>query len=139
MDFRDYRQKCRERWGGDALKDALSNWRGFESLRSDLTEALRVFCRDPFLQDLAGKCHNPKGTLSDFLWKLQSALQPHKGRLDPLLDFEEHFQKVFLRRGLIIYCHALLHEMEVSTQADLKQLLLFQKLITIPEDQSQIP
>jgi hypothetical protein len=64
------------------------------------------------LQDLNGVCHNPDNRLSSFLWQLQAGLQPNHQRLDPLLDFEEHFQKVFLRRGLIIYCTTILDEIE---------------------------
>ena len=107
-----YIQQCRARWGGWALSDALSNWHGFEEIRETLIEAMRIYHLNPFLEDLAGNCHNSDGRLTSFLWQLQEGIQPDKRRLDPLLDFEEHFQKVFLRRGLVIYCTILSEELE---------------------------
>jgi len=73
---------------------------------------MRQFRRDPFQTDLNGKCHNPTGHLTEFLWKLAEAVNEDKSRLYPFLDFEEHHQKVFLRRGLVIYCKLILSEIE---------------------------
>lgn len=103
LDRKQYIDKCKERWHGVHLADAAQNWFGFEKIKTDLTEAMKEYKRNPGQKDLTGKYHNPDYTLTNFLWKLQSTLQPDKGRLDPLIDFEEHFQKCFLRRGLIIF------------------------------------
>jgi hypothetical protein len=107
-----YRTRCEERWHGPALQDAWANWHAFEEIKPALTEALAAFHRDPFLADPTGKCHNPDGNLTALLWKLQGALNPDPHSLHPLLDFEEHYQKIFLRRGLLIYCELILREME---------------------------
>lgn len=108
----EYIAKCRERWGGDALRDAIRNWNDWKELRAGLKEAMWTYSRNPGLQGVAGEFHNPDNTLTSFLWKLQEAWQPDKSCLHPLLDFEENFQKVFLRRGLIIYCSLLLKGVE---------------------------
>lgn len=112
MTKKEYISKCRERWYGEALRDAVWNWEDWEGWREYLTEAMRQFLRDPFMTDLGGKRHNPTGYLTEFLWRCQSAVQKNKYSLNPFLDFEEHYQKVFLRRGLIIYCRGLLDEMK---------------------------
>jgi len=108
----EYKTICACRWNGAALRDALSHWQCWEDMRTTLFEAMREFHGNPFQKDLNGKCHNPDGTLTEFLWKLQTVLGPDRSCLYPLLDFEEHFQKCFLRRGLIIYCTGLLREIE---------------------------
>lgn len=112
LDRAHYVAECEKRWHGAALQNARRNWRDFQELRPELLEALRSYRRDPMQTDIGGKCHNPDGTLTAFLWKLQEALQPSRSCLHPLLDFEEHFQKIFLRRGLIIYCSMILRELE---------------------------
>ena len=106
-----YCDECRKRWHGPALRDAFSNWSHWQSIRSDLLEAMRQFRRNPCMTDLNGKDH-ADGTLTDYLWTLQSAMQPDQRRIDPLLDFCEHYQKVHLRRGLLIYCTMLLRSFE---------------------------
>lgn len=107
-----YKARCADRWYGLALNNALANWDHWEGMKPTLVEALTAFHRDPQLEDAAGMRHNPDGTLTAMLWKLQTALQPDNSRLGPLLDFEEHWQKIFLSRGLIIYCDLLLREMD---------------------------
>lgn len=107
-----YVAECGRRWSGEALRDAIHNWNHWQELQTDLLEAMRQFHRNPMLQDVSGKCHNPDGTLTALLWKMQEAWQPDKSRLSPLLDFCDHFQKVFLRRGLVIYCSMLLRQLE---------------------------
>ena len=74
---------------------------------------MRQFRKNPCMTDLNGKMH-ADGTLTDYLWKLQSAMQPDQRRIDPLLDFCEHYQKVHLRRGLLIYCAILLKSFEAN-------------------------
>lgn len=111
-DRKQYVADCAARWSGPALADAKMNWNHFASLLPVLTEALKEFRRDPFLKDLTGKLHNPDGTLTAMLWNLQANLEPDKSSLYPLLDFEEHFQKIFLKRGLIFYCKQILVEIE---------------------------
>lgn len=108
-----YLEDCRGRWSGIHFADARRNWDDFQSIKADLLAALKDFKRNPFLPDLTGKCHNPNGTLTAMLWNLQSNLETDRSCLYPLLDFEENFQKVFLRRGLIIYCAQVLRELEV--------------------------
>lgn len=78
LDRAAYLAECRLRWGGPFLADARSNWADFEHLHPTLQEALAKYHRDPFLTDMAGKCHNPDGTLSAMLWKLQEAIEPSR-------------------------------------------------------------
>lgn len=112
MDRQTYNAECAQRWEGPALNDARRNWGHFEELRPLLEPALRAYLRDPSLEDVRGVKHNPEGTLTAMLWKLQESMQPDGSRLSPLLDFEERYQKVFLRRGLVPYCKLLLRDME---------------------------
>lgn len=114
LDFKEYIEKCKQRWSGEFLRDAKQNWHAFQELKVKLVEELKSYRENPFQKDSAGKCHNPNGTLTDFLWNLQSAWQPDKSRFDPFIDFEEHFQKCFLRRGLIIFCSMILRELETK-------------------------
>lgn len=107
-----YRERCDARWGGMALRNARGNWHTWAEIHDNLESAMRTFARNPQMEDLTGKAHNPAGTLTDFLWKLQSAIEPNQSCLYPLLDFEEHFQRVFLRRGLIVYCTLILEALE---------------------------
>lgn len=107
-----YISECEARWHGPALRDARSNWTAFEELKPVLTEALLAYHRDTQLEDVTGRLHNPDGTLTSYLWKFQDTLQSDKSCLHPLLDFEEHYQKVFLRRGLLIYCAMILRGFE---------------------------
>lgn len=117
--------RCRNRWSGEAFKDARHNFADWRDLHETLEEQMHVFKRNPGLRDMNGKYHNPSCTLTDFLWKLQESLTPDKSCLSPLLDFEEYFQKVFLRRGLIIYCSLLLEQMkQKSVEQDERQLEL---------------
>lgn len=112
VDRMEYRRRCERRWSGVCFRDAAGNWPDFESMREDLTAALRQFRGNPLLKDVAGRCHNESGSLKDFLWRLQSAWQPDPVRLDPLLDFCEDTQSVHLRRGLLFYCELILEALE---------------------------
>lgn len=123
MDREAYINECKNRWHGAALQDARRNWNRWEELRSQLLDSMRDFKRNPTLFD-GRKHHNPDGTLTAYLWKLQDAYQADKSRLDPFIDFEEHFQKVFLRRGLVIYCTGLLREIETPEPTPKGQLML---------------
>lgn len=107
-----YKTECEKRWDGPALRDARGNWQHWGELHEQLEEAMRKFHRDPMQKDLAGAFHNPSGRLTDFLWTLQSAWNPSPSSLAPLLDFCDHYQRIFLRRGLVIYCTMLLREIE---------------------------
>lgn len=111
MDRTAYFAECVNQWDGDQLQDALGNWETWQELHDDLLGAMRKFRSNPSMRDLSGKYHNPKGTLAALLWSMQEAWQPDNRRLDPLLDFCEHYQRVFLRRGLVIYCTMLLRMM----------------------------
>lgn len=122
---REYRRQCELRWSYRAIHNARGNWSHFEELKPQLLEALRAFQKDPLQVDLSGKSHNPDGTLTSFLWSLQTALQPDKSRLHPLLDFCDHYQKVHLRRGLVIYCGLLLRGLRTVAPADPRQLILY--------------
>lgn len=123
MTFAQYREKCGERWYGEALRDALHNWHEWEDMRDYLVDAIRQYLRNPFQRDLGDKFYNPDGTLTKFLWHCQEALQPDRSRLNPLLDFEEHYQKIFLKRGLIIYCGDILDGLKEAAE---KQTTLFE-------------
>lgn len=112
VDREAYRDKCRQRWCDEPLRDALANFRHFEAWRPKLLEALLKYHADPMQKQPDGTFLNGSGHLTDFLWTLQTQFQPDPSRLDPLLDFCNHYQKVFLRRGLIIYCTALLRIIE---------------------------
>lgn len=95
--------------------DALANWHKWEEMREYLVDAMKQYRHNSGQVDIGGKYHNPDHSLSGFLWNCQAALQPSKSRLDPFLDFEEHYQKIFLRRGLTIYCGAILDELDPKT------------------------
>jgi hypothetical protein len=99
-----YRERCGWRWDREALRDALGNWKTWREIHDELERALRVFARNPGMADGAGKWHNPDGTLTGFLWKLQEAWEPNRGTFYPLLGFCDHYQTVHLSRGLLIYC-----------------------------------
>lgn len=109
-----YRDECAKRWHGSPFADALSNLDHWQALHDDLLEAMRSYNRNPCMKDLNGKCH-AEGTLTDFLWKTQSAWEPDRSRLAPLLDFCDHHQEAFLGRGLIIYCKLLLEEIKATS------------------------
>lgn len=117
-----YNAACERRWDGPALRDAKQNWRHWQELHPDLEEAMHRFHRDPMQKDAAGQFHNPTGYLTDFIWNLQRAWQPNQASLAPLLDFEENHQRVFLRRGLLIYCQMLLREIEKTTLTKEREL-----------------
>ena len=109
---RQYLEACAMRWSWPELSNAFSNWHAFEAMRDDLLDAMRKFRANPQMEDLSGKAHNPSGRLTDLLWTMQKAWQPDPACLRPFLDFCDHYQKVFLRRGLVIYCSMLLRELE---------------------------
>jgi len=119
MEYKEYKTKCEQRWYGIALHDALHNWKEWQEHKDYLTDAMKQYIHNPFQKDSLGeKYYNPEGTLTKFLWNCQEAIQPSKQRLDPFLDFEEHYQKIFLKRGLIIYCEALIDEIETQIPKD---------------------
>lgn len=125
-DEKQYRAECALRWRGPALRDAYDNWLDFEELKPTLLEAMRGYVRNPFMKDLAGECHLPDGTLTAHLWKLQQSLEPDRSCLLPLLDFEERYQRVFLRRGLLLYCSLLLKEINApAATPDNQEVLVF--------------
>ena len=107
-----YRTECGKRWDGPALQDASAHWQHWQDLHDPLEEAMRTYKRNPTQEDMAGTHHNPSGRLTDFLWNLQKAWAADQSSLAPLLDFEERYQRIFLRRGLVIYCVMLLREIE---------------------------
>lgn len=106
-----YVAECAQRWHGPALADARRNWRDFEELKPALAAWLRSYHLDPFQEHISGVKLNPEGTLTAFLWTLQERLQPNRSCLHPFLDFEERHQKIFLRRGLLIYCAQILRQL----------------------------
>ena len=107
----NYIESCKERYHSWTMTDARENWEIFEEHR----ETFRAWCdhyrRDPMLF-VGAKAHNPLGTLSAMVWVMQVAIEPDRSRLCPCLDFEENFQTVFIRRGLMIYLTLLLKELE---------------------------
>jgi len=122
MNRDEYKSECRQRWSGGCLQDAYENWHHFEAFLESLTEAMRQYLHNPCLEDFSGKCHSD-GTLTQFLWNLQKGwYEPDMGSLWPLLDFCDHYQKVHLRRGLIIYCKQILRDIETPQEQDDAQL-----------------
>lgn len=95
-----YVEACSRRWHGTHLKDALGNWRTWRKWHEALEKALPRY--------VAGE----SGTLTEFIWKLQAEVEADRASLYPFLDFEEHFQRVFVRRGLLIYCGMILRQLE---------------------------
>jgi len=108
IDRQEYVALCRSRWSDWCLADARRNFAEFEELSARLEPFLRDYAHDPCMEDVTGKCHNPDGTLTALLWKLQDVLQENKSCLHPFLDFNEDSQTIFLRRGLLFYCQLLL-------------------------------
>ena len=102
----NYKAACRVRYGREPLRDALANWADFEERRADFAIWLEHYRRDPRMT-IGVKEHNPGGTLASLVWVMQVALEPDRSCLLPCLDFEEHFQTVFIRRGLLIYLNLL--------------------------------
>ena len=105
----NYVAECEKRYGGWTLQDALDNWFDFEERREVFGQWCDHFRRDPQLR-VGPKAHNPAGTLTGMVWVMQSALDPDRSCLHPCLDFEEHFQVFFIRRGLMAYLTLLLRE-----------------------------
>lgn len=99
LDREAYREQCRQRWSGDALRDALGNWSHWQELRPTLNAGMRVYR----LQDKS---------LTDFLWEFQFEITPDRSNLFPLLDFCDHYQRCHLGRGLIFYCSQILRLLE---------------------------
>lgn len=111
MDRKKYLVECSKQWGGRALADARANWATFERLRNRLWLELAKFKRDPFFR-VDGAIKNPDGRLSGFLWAISDKFCQRPGDFPEVLDFEEHFQKFFLRRGLLIYCKQILDDID---------------------------
>jgi len=116
---KSYRAKCEQRWYGLALRDALANWKLWKEMDDYLRTAMREYLRNSGQVDATGNYHNPDHTLTGFLWNCQTALQKSKSSLYPFLDFEEHYQKIFLKRGLLIYCESILRELETESEKPL--------------------
>ena len=114
LDRAHYNDQCALRWSGEPLRDARRNWHHYQGMQGDLVTALLAYKRNPMLHDGGEFYGNPDGTLTSFLWKLQDAWQPDKSCLAPLLDFCDHYQKIFLRRGLLIYCTTILRHLEAG-------------------------
>lgn len=112
MDRKTYNSKCAERWYGPALMNAEANWHCFIEIKPELCELMQIFRVNPCLEDLSGQKHNLTGSMTGALWEFQLWLQPDRSCLLPLLDFEERYQKVFLRRGLVIFCSMILNDLE---------------------------
>ncbi len=102
-----YIEKCERRWHGECLSDARRNWNLFHGHHEELTAILLPYLRDPGVQDVHGKFHNPDYTLTSWLWKCSEADENRW-----IWDFCEHYQTCHLRRGLIAYCEQLLRDME---------------------------
>lgn len=110
MDKKAYIDECRGRWHSQQLRDCSANWGLFKRHHAELVEMLRPYLRDMFVRDTRGRCLNPNGTLTAWLWE-NTATHPW------LFDFCEHYQQCHLRRGLLAYCKQVIAELE-ATQAD---------------------
>jgi hypothetical protein len=95
-----YTMRCRAHWDREPLRDAIGNWSHFRELHEALSEAMRRFKSEG------------RGSLKPFLWDLQKQISPNQNTLHPLLDFCDHYQRIFLRRGLVIYCEMILAQLE---------------------------
>lgn len=112
LDKNHYLTECAQRWHGPALADAQRNWIHWQRWRPVLTQHLINFRRDPWLKSEGETCANRDGTLTGYIWELQKIVQPDPARIDPFIDFEDRYQKCFLRRGLVIYCTMILRLLE---------------------------
>lgn len=101
VDLTAYQAECAMRWYGPALTDAKHNWHAWRKLHVLLDRAM-VRYRDQSL------------SLSQYLWALQTEVQPDRSCFNPFLDFEERYQSVFLCRGLVIYCKLILAAQEIK-------------------------
>jgi len=120
-----YVTACAARWYDAPLVDALRNWDGFEAIKDDLVENLRAFRRDPYMSTPGGMVCNPEGTLTAFLWKLQEGFaEGDRSKLHPLLYFDEHNQKVSLRRGLRVYCVLILEQLNAEAAVKPDEIFL---------------
>ncbi len=79
----------------------------FEELHADIEAIVRVYLHDCWVKDISGKCHNPDGTLSGWLWKCAEA---HSF----IWDFCTHYQTGHLSRGLIAYCKMVIVEIKAA-------------------------
>lgn len=111
MDKKAYIEECRGRWHSKQLRDCSANWGIFKKHHAELVELLRPYLRDNFLTDLNGRCMNPAGSLTAWLW-LNS--ESHTW----LWDFCEHYQQCHLRRGLIAYCKQVIEEIRDTANPD---------------------
>lgn len=114
----NYREAVELRWARAALQDALMNWQLFEEHREKLAAWVEHYRRDCQFQ-VGEKRHNPTGTLTGMAWLMAHSVAEQtagKGSLGPFIDFEEHFQRCFLRRGLLIYLTLLLKEREPEAE-----------------------
>lgn len=112
-DRKAYLDECAMRWDGPALMDARRNWRIFEEAHDALVAILVPYLRDNWIKDISGKCHNPDGTLTAWLWKC-SADQENWW----IWDFCEHYQKCHLRRGLIAYAKQVIRELQANNGSE---------------------
>lgn len=125
LDRETYVSRCAARWCNAPFVDAYRNWDGFEAIKGDLIENMRAFRRDPFMATPGGTVCNPEGTLTALLWKLQDGFTGgDKSKLCPLLDFDEHYQEVFLRRGLRIYCAMILEQLNAEAAVKPDEIFL---------------
>lgn len=110
-DRKEYLRECEARWEGPALMDARRNWRIFEEAHDALVAILVPYLRDNWIKDISGKCHNPDGTLTAWLWKCSADSENWW-----IWDFCEHYQKCHLRRGLIAYAKQVIREIEANAE-----------------------
>lgn len=104
------------KWEGSARRDAFNNWRMFRDRHADLLEWVRLYRRDRYLS-INGVDKNPRGTLDGLLWIASG--QSDNGWL---WDFEDRFQRAFLRRGVLQYCELITLQIEWRTPEDSRQL-----------------
>ena len=105
---KNYDLACEREYASDfALADALENWSEYQARRAEFAAWVAAFKKDCWLK-VGNKCHNPEGTLWSLAWVMQESMDPTKHYLTPCLDFEPRHQKVFVRRGLVIYLKLLL-------------------------------
>jgi hypothetical protein len=113
VDRARYREMVAFRWYDEPLKDARRNFRLFEEHRAELEEIVRPYLRDNWCEDMAGKCRNPDGTLTGWLWKCTEVQENWW-----IWDFCNHYQRCHLRRGILQYCHLLIEQLQTPQTED---------------------
>lgn len=114
----EYRTAVDVRWDRDARADARRNRHLFTEHHDALAAWCERYHRDNWFQ-VGDKYHNSEGTVKGMLWL---AAGNHDMRW--LIDFCDHHQTCFLRRGAVAYCVLLIKRLEQPAPHDPAQMEL---------------